>query len=158
MCKKHLRKSEILSKNAGRWVASLFKMLLFHYCFSYILLVKTNYLAPSGLLLASSWNGLRTKKVLTCYKNTICFCISLCYILPWLDITGLKFGNHYFASTGAVVSMIVCHCYCPSSNPSTIMLLNSNGCLNGAKVANSLHSVNESLKYLRPNGHGPFRK
>ena len=43
MFEKHLWKSDILSKDAGR-PASLLKMSLFHRCFSNILLVKINYL------------------------------------------------------------------------------------------------------------------
>ena len=43
MFEKDLWKSDILSKDAGRWPASLLKMSLFHRCFSNILLVKTNY-------------------------------------------------------------------------------------------------------------------
>ena len=40
--KKHLRKSDILSKDAGHRPASLPKMSLFRRCFSFILLLKTN--------------------------------------------------------------------------------------------------------------------
>ena len=38
---KHLWKSGILYKDAGRWPASLIKMPFFHRCFSNVLLVKT---------------------------------------------------------------------------------------------------------------------
>ena len=55
---KQLWKSDILSKDAGRWTASLLKMSLFHRCFSSkmfekhpwksdILPVKTNYLVST---------------------------------------------------------------------------------------------------------------
>ena len=47
MFEKHLWKSDILSKDAGHRPASLFKMSLFHRCFSNILLVKTNYLVST---------------------------------------------------------------------------------------------------------------
>ena len=48
MFEKHLWKSDILSKDAGRWPAYLFKMSLFHMCFSNILVVKANYLVLIG--------------------------------------------------------------------------------------------------------------
>ena len=44
MSEKRLWKSDILSKDAGRWPTSLLKMSFFHRCFSNILVVKTNYL------------------------------------------------------------------------------------------------------------------
>ena len=44
MCEKHKWKSDILSKDAGRWSASLLKMSLFRRCLSNILLVKTVHL------------------------------------------------------------------------------------------------------------------
>ena len=40
MFEKHLWKSDILRKDAGRWPASFLKMSFFHRCFSNILLVK----------------------------------------------------------------------------------------------------------------------
>ena len=40
MFEKHLWKRDILSKDAGRWPASLFRMPLFRRCFSNILLAK----------------------------------------------------------------------------------------------------------------------
>ena len=45
MFEKHLWKSDILSKDAED--ASLLKLLLFHRCFSNILLVETNYLVST---------------------------------------------------------------------------------------------------------------
>ena len=68
MFEKHLRNSDILSKDAGRWLTSLLKMLLFHRYFSNILLVKTNYLVyplsgtliKNGLImLMSHWTSLK---------------------------------------------------------------------------------------------------
>ena len=47
MFEQHLWKSDILSKDAGHWQASLLKMSLFHRCCSNILLVKTNYLVST---------------------------------------------------------------------------------------------------------------
>ena len=41
---KHLSKSDILSKVAGPWPASLLEISLFHRFFSNILLLKTNYI------------------------------------------------------------------------------------------------------------------
>ena len=97
-----------------------------------------------------TWNGLRTKKVLTRYKNTICFGTPLCYILSCVHIAWLKFGNQYLVNAGVVLSTIACQCYCLSPNPvgakfqhckfcpSTVTLPNSNGCLNRVQVANGL--------------------
>ena len=48
-CEKHLWKNDILSKDAGHRFASLLKVLLFHGCFSHILLVKTNCLVSPQL-------------------------------------------------------------------------------------------------------------
>ena len=42
MFEKHLWKSDNLNKDAGHRPAALFKMSLFHRCFSIILLVKSN--------------------------------------------------------------------------------------------------------------------
>ena len=42
--KKHLWKSDILSKDPGHWPISLYKMSLYHRCFLAYLPVKTNYL------------------------------------------------------------------------------------------------------------------
>ena len=48
MREKHLRKSNILSKNTGQSPARLLKMLLFQLCFSNIFLVQINNLvSPS---------------------------------------------------------------------------------------------------------------
>ena len=42
MFEKHLSKSDILSKDAGRWPTSSSKMSLFHTCFSNIFIRKWN--------------------------------------------------------------------------------------------------------------------
>ena len=108
-----------------------------------------------------AWNEFRNKIILTCYKNTICFCIPICYILFWVDITWLKFTNFYLGSAGVVDTAFAFYHYCPSLNPlgikfklfqfhpTTVMLMNSNGCLNAAQVANGLCSA-ESLHSAEP--------
>ena len=57
MFEKHLWKSGISSKDAGRFLTSLHKISLFHWCFSNILLVKTNYLVYISETLVE--NGLK---------------------------------------------------------------------------------------------------
>ena len=61
--RKHLWKSGILNKDPGRQPASLLKMLLFHGCFPYILLTKTNIcFSIIGILAGHGLNG-RVKQV-----------------------------------------------------------------------------------------------
>ena len=69
MFEKHLLKSDILSKDAGRWPTPLVKMSFFHRCFSKILQVKTKLsglsvggtLIKNGLMVINRF--LQTRKI-----------------------------------------------------------------------------------------------